>query len=75
MYISDMQQKIQKKLFVDDITAFCTCSLKFCILREEYWHSAVNVLAISPKISELTRTDIFELNLSQILEIFHNSAA
>ena len=39
---------------------------KSCILRREYWYPAVNVLTNSSKIWDLTKTDFFQLNLSQI---------
>ena len=37
---------------------------KFCILRQEYIYSAVNVLTNS--VSDLTKTDFLKLNLSQV---------
>ena len=43
-----------------------TCSVKVCILRQEYMNSAVNVLTNSPNILDLTKADFFQLNLSQI---------
>ena len=43
-----------------------TCCLKVCILRPEYMYSAVNVLTNSPNILDQTKTDFFQLNLSQI---------
>ena len=43
-----------------------TCCVKVCILRQEYMYSAVNVLTYSPNILDLTKTDFFQLNLSQI---------
>ena len=42
------------------------CCMKVCILRPEYMYSAVNVLTNSPNILDLTKTDFFQLNLSQI---------
>ena len=43
-----------------------TCCVKVCILWPEYLYSAVNVLANSANILDLTKADIFQLNLSQI---------
>ena len=38
----------------------------FSLLWREYLPSAVNVLTNSPKISDQTKREIFQLNLSQI---------
>ena len=43
-----------------------TCLVKASILRPEYMYSAVNVLTNSPNISDLTKADFFQLNLSEI---------
>ena len=43
-----------------------TCCVKVCILRPEYMYSAVNVLTNSRNILDQTKTDFFQLNLSQI---------
>ena len=66
MHISEMQWNIQKKSFVSEIMAFEICSCNFCILLREYLSSAVNVLINSLKISDHTKADIFQLNLSRI---------
>ena len=42
-----------------------TCCVNVCILRPEYVYSEVNVLTNSPNISDLTKADSFQLNLSQ----------
>ena len=42
-----------------------TCCAKVCILRPEYVYSPVNVLTNSPNISDLTKADFFQLNLSE----------
>ena len=39
---------------------------KICILRREYLTSGVNVLTNNLKISDVTKADFFELNLSRI---------
>ena len=43
-----------------------TCCVNVSILRQEYVYSAVNMLINSPNILDLTKTDFFQLNLSQI---------
>ena len=43
-----------------------SCYVKACILRREYVYSAVNVLTNSPNILDLTKTEFFQLNLSQV---------
>ena len=40
--------------------------VKVCILRLEYVDSAVNVLTNSPNFLDLTKADLFQLNLFQI---------
>ena len=42
--------------------------LKNKLLRREYLALAVNVLTNSPKISDMTETDIFQRNFSKIDE-------
>ena len=37
-----------------------------CIMRREYLSSEVNVLTNSLKISDVTKADFFQLNLSRI---------
>ena len=44
----------------------CSFFWKFYILRRKYLYSAVNMLTNIPKISDLTKSDFFQLNLSQI---------
>ena len=68
MLISQMQWNIQKKSFVSDIMAFEICCCDFSILLRDYLSSAVNVLINSLKISDHTKADIFQLNLSRIHE-------
>ena len=45
-----------------------TSCAKVCLLRREYFYSAVNVWTNSPNILDLTKADFFQLNLSQIHE-------
>ena len=59
-----MQEKIEKKLFVFEIIASEGC-VKLCLLRREYWSSAVNVLTNTYKALLLTKTDFFRLNYLQ----------
>ena len=78
MYISEIQQKIERKLFefrnctTTVEKSFCFwdncisigCG-KFSQVRKKYLLPAVNVLANSPKIWNVTKRDIFQLNLCQ----------
>ena len=41
------------------------CCGKFFLLQGEYWSSAVNVLTNTPKVEDVTKTDIFQLNSCQ----------
>ena len=43
-----------------------SCGRKFCILRQEYLSSAVNVLANSLKIYDQSKAVFFQLNLREI---------
>ena len=42
------------------------CCRKFCVLRQEYLSSAVNVLANSFKIYDQSKAVFFQLNLPEI---------
>ena len=42
-----------------------SCCRKFCILRQEYLSSAVNVLANSLKTYDQSKTVFFQLNLPE----------
>ena len=44
------------------------CCSKFCVLRQEYLSSAVNVLANSLKIYEQSKAVFFQFNLPEIHE-------
>ena len=56
-----MQEKIEKRL--DNYISIGYG--KFSVLRREYLSSAVSVLTNSPKISNITKRDISQLNLSR----------
>ena len=59
--MTSMKQKIQKYFFVSQaIASELTCG-KFSLLRREYLSSAVNVIINSPKTSDITMGDIFQL--------------
>ena len=66
MHISEMQKKIEQNLFSSSDKGVWSCCQKICILRPEYLSSGVNVLTNSLRIPDVTKGDIFELNLSQI---------
>ena len=57
--------KNQENIFCFKDNGVWTFCVKVCILRQEYVYSAVNVLTNSPNISDLTKEDFFQLNLSQ----------
>ena len=59
-----MQEKIEKNLFVFEISVPIGC-VKLSLLRREYWSSAVNVLTNTYKALHLTKTDLFRLNYLQ----------
>ena len=58
--------KNPEKVFCLRNNGVWTCCVKVCILQPEYVYSAVNVLANSRNILDLTKADLFQLNLSQI---------
>ena len=60
MYISKMQEKMQKKLCRFEIMAS-----ELVALRREYLSSAVNVLTNTYKALHLTKTDFLRLNFLQ----------
>ena len=59
-------KKNPENVFCFKGNGFWTCCVKVCILRREYVYSAVNVFTNRPNILDLTKADIFQLNLSQI---------
>ena len=65
MHISEMQWKIHKMYFVLEIKAFKVVR-KSIYSDEEYLSSGVDVLTNSLKISDITKEDFFQLNLSRI---------
>ena len=58
--------KNPEKVFCFKDNGVWTCCVKVCMLPPEYMYSAVNVLTNSPNILDLTKADVFQLNLSQI---------
>ena len=66
MHISEMQEKIDKKSFIFETMAFELVPAKLCTLQREYLLWAVNVLTKSVKISDQTKADFFQLNISQM---------
>ena len=58
--------KNPEKVFYLNDNGVWTCCVKVFILRPEYVYSAVNVLTNSPNISDMTKADFFQLNLSQV---------
>ena len=62
MYISKMEDKIEKKLFVFEIIASELVALNMSLLRREYLSSAVNVLTTSYKALRLTKRDFVRIN-------------
>ena len=66
MHISEMQSNIDKKSTFFETKNVWSCSQKICIFRREYLTSGLNVLTNSLKISDVTKADIFQLNLSRI---------
>ena len=60
--IWDMLQKVNKKKFCFlDCYSWIGCG-KLVLLWREYLSSAVNVLTNTPTISDITKTDIFQIN-------------
>ena len=60
--------KIAQKIFCFWDNAVWSCCCKFIIFRREYLSSAANVLKNGPKLSILTKADVFQLYLSHINE-------
>ena len=58
--------KNAEKFFCFKDNGVWTFCVKVCILLREYVYPAVNVLTNSPNILDLTKADLFQLNLSQI---------
>ena len=66
MWISKMQQKIEKNVFFFSDNFFWTdCSNKFSLLQKECVSLAVYLLTNSGKISDITKREIFLLNFPQ----------
>ena len=61
-----MQWKIQKNLLLFEIKAFEVVVRKSAYRDGEYLSWGVNVLTNCLKISDVTKADIFQLNLSRI---------
>ena len=61
-------QKVEKIFYVLDHCIWIGCG-KLSLLWKEYLHSAVNTLANSPKISTMTKKDIFQLYFSKSNQI------
>ena len=57
MHISEFQWKNQEKVFRFSDNSVWICCRKFCILRKEYFSSAVSVLANSLKIYDHSKAD------------------
>ena len=60
MHISEMEYKIQKESSVFWYNSVWSCCRKFCILRQEYLSSAVNVLTNSLKIFNQSKAVFFQ---------------
>ena len=58
--------KNPEKVFQFSDNSVWSCSRKFCILRQEYLSSAVNVLGNSLKIYDQGKAVFFQLNLPEI---------
>ena len=56
-----MQRKVQIKLFVFGDNCIWIVCFKLFLLRREYLSSAVNVLANSYKVLDITKRDISQL--------------
>ena len=61
-----MESKIDKNPSFFETRNVWSGSQKICILRREYLSSGLNVLTNSLKISDVTKADSFQLNLSRI---------
>ena len=68
MHIPEMQSKIEKQLLILEIKAFEVVVRKSAYSDGNTSSSGVNVLTNSLKISDATKADIFQLNLSRIRE-------
>ena len=55
----------QEKVFRFWDKSVWSCFRKFCILRQEYLSSAVNVLADSLKVYDQSKAVFFQLNLPE----------
>ena len=66
MHISEMQSKVEKQPFLFEINAFEVVVKKSAYSDGNTSSSGVNVLTNSLKISDATKADIFQLNLSRI---------
>ena len=64
-----------EKVFRFPDNSVWSCSRKFCILRQEYLSSAVNVLANSLKYYYHSKAVFFQLNLPEIHGEKDNSGA
>ena len=64
MQISEMEQTIDKKLFVFLHNCIWIDYCKFSLLQRKHLSLGVNVLTNSSKISDITNSDIFQLNFS-----------
>ena len=56
-----MQKKIQKIFFELEIIAFELVALKTPFTKTEYFSSAVNMVTDGLKISDTTKTEVFEV--------------
>ena len=73
MYIPEMEQKIRKIFSFLDNCIWNGCS-KSSVLQREYLSSAVNVLTKCPKISHITKRDIFQVSFPQSDKKYDKSA-
>ena len=58
--------KNPEKIFRFSEKSVWSCCRKFCVLRQEYLSSEVNVLANSLKIYDQSKAVFFQLNLPEI---------
>ena len=68
MHISEMQSKTEKNVFSFWDKGVWSCEQKIWILRREYLPSGINVLTNRPKISDVTKADIFQLDDLEFIE-------
>ena len=73
MSISEMAQKLEKKLYVWDTCIWIGYG-KLSLLQRKYLSSGVNMLTNSLKILDITNRDIFKLNFPQRNEEYDRSA-